>query len=398
MDTGRLFSRQTQAFVSPALRQITIEVQRVGGVNLGQGVCQLPVPELVIEAASKAAADGVNRYTNPRGLSSLREALVRKLEHFNRIQGLDPETDVLVTCGATGAFEGVCAVLLDPGDEVVVFEPYYPYHLTALRRYQADVKTVPLTAPDWAVDFDLVRSMIGPKTKFVLLNTPGNPTGKVFTSAELEEMAEVLEGTDTLLVTDEIYEYMTFDGRRHVSPASIEGLRERTVTIGGYSKTFSITGWRIGYMALPAALSGPMSAFLDAVYVCAPAPLQEAVAQGVFLFGDDYYRRLCSKYESKRDLFYKGLQESGLDPVLTEGAYYMSCGYESAFPDMESDVFVAKMIAECGVGAVPSGDFVRDPSGAKWVRFCLAVEDDVLHDALSRLKRLTSSGSVLRPS
>jgi len=389
MDYGPLLSRQTQAFVSPALRQITIEVQRVGGVNLGQGVCQLPVPELVIEAASKAAADGVNRYTNPRGLSSLREALAQKLSHFNGIHGLDPESEILVTCGATGAFEGACAVLLDPGDEVVVFEPHYPYHLTALRRYQAVVKTVRLSAPDWEIDFDMVRSHIGPKTKFVLLNTPGNPTGKVFTRSELESLASILDGTNTMLVTDEIYEYMTFDGRRHVSPASIQGLRDRTVTMGGYSKTFSITGWRIGYMALPAAIAAQMSAFLDAVYVCAPAPLQEAVAQGVLLFGDDYYRRLCDKYQKKRDLFLKGLRRTGLDPIGTQGAYYMLCGYESLFPDLESHEFVAKMIAECGVGAVPSGDFVHDPSDARWMRFCLAVEDDVLTEALDRLQNLS---------
>lgn len=391
MDSRKLLSHQTSTFVSPALRQITLEVQKVNGVNLGQGVCQLPVPQYVLEQATEAATAGLNRYTNPRGLASLRQELRGKLERFNGFAGLDPELDVLVTCGATGAFEGVCGILLDHGDEVVVFEPYYPYHVQALNRYQANVKYVALEAPNWEIDFDSLRNAVTDKTKFLLVNTPGNPTGKVFTRAELEAISEILEPHNCLLVTDEIYEYMTFGDAVHVSPASLPSLRDRTVTIGGYSKTFSITGWRIGYVVVPRGLSDAMGSFLDAVYVCAPAPLQEAVARGISHFGDEFYSDLCDKYEKKRDFFVDGLRKVGLEPLAPEGAYYMLCSFERAFPGLSSSEFVSRMISETGVGAVPSSDFVRDGGRANWVRFCLAVEDDVLKDALARLQRLVGA-------
>ncbi len=394
MEHGNLLTRQARSFQSPALRQITLEVQKVGGINLGQGVCQLPVPEYVLEQASRAAHEGVNRYTNPRGLSSLREALAYKLEHHNGICGLDPETEVLVTCGATGAFEAVCATLLEPGNEVVVFEPTYPYHVQCLKRYGAKIHTIALREPDWSFDVNALAEAVSEKTKFVLVNTPGNPSGKVFSEEELRALAGVIEPYETLVVTDEIYEYMVFDGRRHVSPASLAELRDRTVTMGGYSKTFSITGWRIGYAVAPAAIAEPMAAVMDAIYVCAPAPLQEAVARGVRNFPDRFYSDLSDKYQGKRDRFVAGLREVGMDPYVPEGAYYLLSRYDQLAPGVDSTTFVSRMIASTGVGAVPSSDFVRDPSRAPWIRFCLALEDDVLEDALSRLSKLSPVKAV----
>lgn len=382
-------SLQTQAFSTPALRRITLEVAKVGGINLGQGVCNLPTPEYVVEAAAQAARDGVNKYTNPRGLDSLRKALAGKLAHFNGIQA-DSDRTVLATCGATGAFEAVCACLLNPGDEAVIFEPSYPYHLTALRRYQANVTVVPLEPGTWAIDFDRLRAAITPRTKFLLVNTPNNPTGKVFTRRELETIRDVLAPTGCLLVTDEIYEYMAF-ATPHLSAASIPGLADRTLTMGGYSKTFSITGWRIGYLVVPEAMSDAFPAFLDAVYVCPPAPLQEAVARGIEHFGDGFYGDLRSKYQAKRDRFAEGLRGIGLSPEVPQGAYYLVCGFGERFPGLSSMQFVSRMIAECGVGAVPSDDFVADSSRAPWVRFCLANDDSVLEDALERLARLTAT-------
>ncbi len=379
-------SRQAGAFVSPALRQITLEVQKVDGVNLGQGTCQLPTPSEVVEAAAQALRNGVNRYTDPRGLASLREAIAAKLTHFNRIPGLDPERNVLATSGTTGAFETVCATLLDPGDEVLLFEPYYPYHLQALRRYQANVRFVPLLGPEWELDDAALRAALTPRTKFLLLNTPGNPTGKVFTREEFVRIAALLQGTETLVVTDEIYEYMTFDGRAHLSPAAVPELRDRVVTMGGYSKTFSITGWRVGYLSAPEPLIRPLAQTMDAIYVCPPAPLQQGVAEGIAGFQDDFYEALRAKYEGKRDRLAAGLAKVGLRPFRPQGAYYLLASYEA--PELSSREFVSRMIAHTGVGAVPSDDFVRDASQARWVRFCCAVEDAVLDDALHRLTRL----------
>ncbi|MEQ1932327.1 MAG: pyridoxal phosphate-dependent aminotransferase [Fimbriimonadaceae bacterium] len=387
MDFSRLLSQQTRAFQSPALRQVTLEVMKVNGVNLGQGVCNLPAPAYILEQAHKAAEDGINRYTNPRGLALLREALSRKLAHFNQIEA-DPGKNIMVTCGATGAFEGVCGVLLNPGDEVIVFEPSYPYHMQALKRYQANVKVISLKAPNWEIDFEQVRNALTDRTKFILINTPGNPTGRIFSRAELDQFAEIIDSTNCLLVTDEIYEYMTFNGVKHLSPASIPSLKDRTITMGGYSKTFSITGWRIGYAVVPEPMAEAMAAFLDAVYVCPPAPLQQAVADGINEFGDEFYSNLCEKYQSKRDYFVAELAKIGLDPLNPAGAYYMICSYERAFPGISSAEFVARMIRETGVGGVPSSDFVQDHENARWVRFCLANEDDVLEDAIQRLQRL----------
>jgi aminotransferase len=387
MDYRPLLSRQTQAFSSPALRQITIEVQKVHGVNLGQGVCQLPTPDYLVEAAYTASSSGANKYTHPRGILTLREALAAKLERDNRMGGLDPETEIMVTCGATGAFEAVCAALLNPGDEVVVFEPYYPYHIQALRRYGAHVTFIPLAGPDWSFDREELADALGRAPKFVLVNTPGNPTGKVFTEMELDEIASLMR-EKSLLVSDEIYEYMVFDGARHASPASMPSLKGRAITIGGYSKTFSITGWRIGYLVAPPAIAEALTAVLDAIYVCAPAPLQEAVAAGLNHFDTGFYRALNQKYQGKRDRFVAGLTAIGLEPSVPAGAYYMLCRYESFAPHMSSMDFVRMMISTSGVGAVPSDDFVRSPADAKWVRFCLALEDTILDDALARLGSL----------
>lgn len=382
-----MLSTQARSFQSPALRQITLEVAKVRGINLGQGVCQLPVPDFVVEQAHAAAVEGHNRYTNPRGLLSLRRALASKFEHFNKISGLDPETEILVTCGATGAFEGVCATLLDPGDEVVIFEPTYPYHVQALKRYGAKITYVSLNENDWSIDWDGLQAALTERTKFLLVNTPNNPTGKVFTTEELERIAELLAPYPALLVTDEIYEYMAFD-RPHVSPASLPSLRARTITMGGYSKTFSITGWRIGYCVAPPLVASAMASVIDAIYVCAPAPLQEAVARGIEEYDDAFYTVLNQKYKAKRDLFVNGLRELGMDPLVPEGAYYLLSRYDRMAPGFDSMAFVNRMIHESGVGAVPSSDFVREPAHAPWIRFCLAVEDEVLHAALDRMKAL----------
>lgn len=391
LEFGSCLSNQTRLFAPPALRQITLDVLRVGGVNLGQGVCNLPTPDFILERAHAAMLDGVNRYTNPKGLASLRRALAVKLAEFNKIEA-DPDSEILVTCGVSGAFETVCGTLLNPGDGVLLFEPSYPYHVQALKRYQAEITCLPLSAPDLDLDFNAIKAAITPRTKFILVNTPGNPTGKVWTAPELERLGQALEGTECLIVTDEIYEYMAFDGRTHVSAASIPELRPRTITMGGYSKTFSITGWRIGYLVAPRPLAEPMTSFLDAVYVCPPAPLQQAVADGIDHFSPAFYADLCAKYQSKRDHFIEGLKSVGMTPESPQGAYYLLSSYENLSPDMDSVAFARRMIDASGVGAVPSSDFVRDFRAAPWIRFCLANEDSVLEDALERLGKLRPSG------
>ncbi|MCB0345021.1 MAG: pyridoxal phosphate-dependent aminotransferase [Bdellovibrionales bacterium] len=388
-DAKSLLSSQAKALTPPSLREITLRVEAVSGINLGQGVCQLPTPPFVCEAAKQAVAEGINRYTNPRGLPSLRYALAEKLKHYNSIDA-DPETQILVSSGTTGAFEAVCAMLLDPGDEVVNFSPYYPYHQNALRRYGADVKLVHLSGPDYLIDPEALNNACSERTKFILINTPANPTGKVFSKEELELIAQTAERCNALIVTDEIYEYMVFGGRKHISPASLPQLADRTITIGGYSKTFAITGWRIGYLVLPPELATKAASLLDSIYVCAPAPLQEAVARGVVEFDDGFYEELCAEYRHKRDLFCEGLVSVGLKPLIPQGSYYVVADFADKFRQYDSKSFVDMMIERARVGAVPSTDFVENSRQEQWVRFCVSVADSILEQAVENLQALSA--------
>ncbi|MBS1708628.1 MAG: pyridoxal phosphate-dependent aminotransferase [Armatimonadetes bacterium] len=377
-------SAQTGAFQTPALRRITLRVREVGGINLAQGVCNLAPPPGLFEAASRAMEAGHNRYTDPRGLASLRRALAEKAHSEQGLQ-YDPDQNVFATQGATGAFEAVCGVLLNPGDKVALFEPTYPYHTQALRRLGAEILRMPLLAPDWSVDWDMVRGTLAQKPKFILVNTPGNPTGKVWTTEELDQLAALLDGTDTLVITDEIYEHMVFDGRRHVSPATRPGLRDKTITISGFSKTFAITGWRIGSLMAPSWMSGALTSYLDAVYVCPPAPLQQACAEAIGFLGSPFFESLSPKYQAKRDFFADALTQQGFTVTMPQGAYYMLVGYEGVLGPIHPDEAADQLIDRCGVGAVPASDFVQNPESAHWLRFCLVSEDNVLQDALARL-------------
>lgn len=384
---SNLLSTQALAIDPPRLREITLKVAAVNGINLGQGVCLLPVPEAVKRAAHRAIDAGINRYTNPRGLPELRKAIAEKLLRHNGLT-VDPESELLITCGSTGAFEALCAAILNPGDEVVCFAPFYPYHRNTLRRFGAKISYVELQPPDWSFSMPALETAISPHTKLLLINTPANPTGKVFTAEELNCIGELAARHDVLVVTDEIYEYMTYDGARHISPATIPSLRDRTITIGGYSKTFAITGWRIGYMALPAELSTVITPILDSIYICPPAPLQRAVADALSELGGEFYCRLAGEYRAKRDYFAAALREAGLKPFPTQGTYYMMADFSERFPQYNADEFVDHMIKTARVGAVPAADFVPESAGATWMRFCFAVPDEMLERAAENLKAL----------
>lgn len=374
----------------PFLRRISVAIQRVGGINLGQGTCQLPVPQLVARAAERAIREGYNRYTLPQGLLETRVALAKKLSSFNHFDA-DPESEISITPGVTGAFEAVCHTLLKPGDEVISFEPYYPYHHSALKRAGAVIKYVPLFPPEWSFSIEFLKSQISPRTRFILVNTPGNPTGKVFTRGELEALGEICNEKKIWLVTDEMYEYMTFDGRTHTSAASIPELRERTITMGGYSKTFAITGWRIGYLVAPVELTFAFRRALDGQYICSPAPFQRAVGVAISELEPSFYSELLAKYQSKRDYFCSVLRKIGFELSQPQGAYYIVADYSRNFGDMDSPAFVMKMLEESKVGAVPSNDFVEKPRDHRWVRICVALEDSELEKAADQLTKLSKT-------
>jgi len=262
------------------------------GLNMAQGVCDTSVPPVVLRAAAQAMECGKNVYSRFDGLSELRRAIAKKFAQYNGILA-DPDTDVTVSAGATGAFHCACLALLNPGDEVVLFEPYYQYHISALLAVEAVPVMVKMRAPDWTFSVAEVERVITPRTKVIIVNSPGNPSGKVFSRQELESLAAIAQHYDVLVFTDEIYEYCLYDGRTHVSLATLPGRADRTSTIGWASKTFSITGWRIGYSVATARWAQAIGAINDLREVCAPTPLQAGVAVGIQELPGSFYRDLA---------------------------------------------------------------------------------------------------------
>lgn len=353
---------------------------------MAQGVCDTPVPPLVLEGAERAIRDGYNVYTRFDGLPELRRAIAGKLMQYNGITA-DHETEITVSAGATGAFHCACAALLNPGDEVILFEPYYQYHITALLAVEAVPVIVKTQAPDWTSTQAQLEEVITPKTRAIIVNSPGNPSGRVWTRADLERIAEVACCHDLFVLTDEIYEYFLYDGNRHVSMASLPGMAERTITIGGYSKTFSVTGWRIGYTVGASIWAKAIGAMNDLLYVCAPAPLQIGVAHGIEHLPDTFYTQLAREYQQKRDRFCHVLNKVGLTPSIPKGAYYVLAD-ASRLPGATGKARAMYLLEQTGVAGVPGEAFFSGPEGANFIRFSYAKTDADLDEACQRLLRL----------
>ncbi len=383
---GLHLSKRSEFIQKAEIRTMTVECEQVGGINLAQGVCDTGVPECVIRGVHEAIAQGLNSYTRHDGLAVLREAIARKLARENDIH-VDPETEVVVSAGSTGALYCACFALLDPGDEVILFEPYYGYHLNTLEASETIPRYVAMEPPDWTFTRADLEAAITPRTRGIMVCTPSNPCGKVFTQAELEMVATVAEAHDLFIFTDEIYEYILFDGATHISPGSIPGLRDRTITIGGYSKTYSITGWRIGYAACAAKWAERIGYLNDLVYVCASAPLQYGVAKGIDTLGADFYQRMQRDYARKREMICEALTRVGLAPWVPRGAYYVLAD-ASRLPGSTSKAKAMHLLAKTGVASVPGEAFYHDDRGEQMLRFCFAKQDDVLAEACRRLSRL----------
>jgi aminotransferase len=370
------------------IRSMTVECDRIGGVNLAQGVCDTEVPSAVVENAIQAIHDGHNIYTRLDGITPLRQAIARKLAHYNGIN-VDPESEVLVTSGATGALYATCLALLDPGDEVVLFEPFYGYHVNTLLSLRIQPKPVPLAMHTWEIDFEVLRSAITPRTRAIIVNSPSNPCGKVFTRAELEQIAALAEEHDLFILTDEIYEYFLFDGAEHVSPGSLPGMAERTITISGLSKTFSITGWRIGYLAGDKRWLGSIGYFHDLTYVCAPSPFQYGSSAGLVELTDTFYAEMATEYQAKRDLLCGALQDAGFTPSIPRGAYYVLADV-SAVPGATAREKARNLLKETGVAAVAGTAFFTGGRGEDILRFCFAKRDEDLQRACDLLRSYRS--------
>ena len=379
-------SHLAPAAVQSEIRAMTTECDRIGGINLAQGVCDTPVPAPVQEAAIQAIHDGYNIYTRLDGIARLRNAIAAKQQSDYGLT-YDPETEVLVASGATGGLHAAAMALLNPGDEVLVFEPFYGYHVSTLQSLRMKPILVSLAEPDYALDINALRAALTQKTRAILLNTPANPSGKVFTRAELESIAAVVQEHDLFLITVEIYEYFVYDGASHISPATLPGMRERTIVISGFSKTFSVTGWRLGYVTADAKWMGVIAYFHDLTYVCAPSAFQHGAAAGLEQLPPSFYRQLAADHQSTRARILSALTDAGLTPTTPAGAYYVLADV-TRLPGKNAAEKARHLLAVTGVAAVAGSAFFRPGHGENLLRFCFAKKDHDLDEACALLRRL----------
>jgi aminotransferase len=378
-------SRRAARTVQSEIRAMSIACDRVQGINLAQGVCDTEVPLPVREGAKWAMEHGLNSYTRAEGLGPIREAIAEKMQRFNGIE-CEPETEVIVGSGATGAFYAAALALLNPGDEVILFEPFYGYHLNTLVAVEAVPLYITMRAPDWTFNREDLERTVTLRTRAIMLNSPGNPTGKIFTREEMEWIANFAKRHDLFVFTDEIYEYFVYEGK-HISIATLPGMRERTITMSGYSKAFSITGWRIGYTMCDRRWAQGIAYFHDLIYVCAPAPLQIGVAEGIRQLPQSFYDEIGKEYVEKRDLLCNVLKEIGLMPSVPKGAYYVLTD-ASILPGKTSRDKAMYLLEQTGVATVAGSAFYHGDGGENLIRFCFAKTDAELAEACKRLKTL----------
>jgi aminotransferase len=373
-------------FSESMIREMTRLAQRHGALNLGQGMPDFEAPQEVKDAACRAIQDGYNQYAITWGAPPLRETIAAKVQKFNGIP-CDPDRNVTVCCGATECMMATMLALIDPGDEVVIFQPFYENYGPDAIISGAKPVWVPLRPPHWTFDPGELKQAFSPRTKAIILNTPNNPTGHVFTRDELSLVAELCQQYNAFALADEIYEYIIHNGQPHVSIASLPGMLDRTVTISGLSKTFSVTGWRLGYCIAPAEISNGIRKAHDFLTVGAPHPLQMAGVAALNL-PDAYYAKLQRDYTRRRDLFLPYLREAGLTVYEPEGAYYVMTDISPLGWD-DDMAFVRAMIERVGVSAVPGSSFYSPKElGRTMVRFMFAKKDETLRAAGERLLKV----------
>ncbi len=373
---------RTHGFTESVIRGMTRLATEHGAINLAQGFPNFPAPDVLKDAAIKGIRDDINQYAITWGAKRLRQALARKYQEWYGME-VDPETEITVTCGATEAMAAALMAAVDPGEEVVIFEPYYENYGPDAILCGAKPVYVPMPI-EGELDLDRLARACSDRTRAIVVNTPNNPTGRVLTRRELEAIAELCRRHDAYAVTDEIYEHIYYEGE-HIPIATLPGMRDRTITISGASKTFSITGWRVGTIVAPAKVTDAIRKVHDFLTVGAPAPLQEGVAAALETLGDDYYAGLSRDYRKRRDLLCGGLLKAGLRCTPPQGAYYVLADF-SALSDLPDDEFSYWLTREVGVAPVPGSSFFSRPElGRSVVRFAFCKTDDLLHEAVDRL-------------
>ena len=387
-------SKKATQFTESVIREMTRLNDLHGGVNLSQGFPDFPAPAAVKASAIAAIQDDVNQYAVTWGARPLREAIARE---FTRRYGPEVVADeqVTVCCGSTEAMMSTMMAVIDPGDEVVVFEPFYENYGPDAILSGATPRYVTLHEPDWRFDPDELASAFNNRTKAIIINTPNNPTGKVFTREELDAIAALCRRWDAIAIADEIYEHIIYDGRQHVPIATLDGMADRTVTINGLSKTYSVTGWRVGWTISPPSLTGAIRKVHDFLTVGAPAPLQEAGAVALGL-PDQYYRDLAAKYQRLRDMLLEILERHHFTCYKPFGAYYIMTDI-SVFGFDDDVEFARHLVKNVGVAGVPGSSFYKNTDkGRTKLRFCYCKRDETIIEADRRLAKLSPVGVNLR--
>lgn len=380
-----LAAKRTSTFTESVIREMSRIANEHEAINLAQGFPDFPMPEPMKDAACAAIHGDINQYAVTWGSIALRLAIAEKYRKWYGMT-VDPQTEITVTCGATEAMAAVFMALVDPGDEVIVLEPFYEnYGPDAILAGAAPV-FVPLERPHWTLDLDRLKKAFNKKTKAIIVNTPHNPSGRVFTRAEMDAIAELCQKHDAWVITDEIYEHIRYAGDHHVM-ATWPGMRERTITISGLSKTFSCTGWRLGYAVAPAEQTKAIRKVHDFLTVGAPAPLQAAGAVGMH-FDADYFNHLAMDYRARRSVLVDALTEAGFEFSVPEGAYYILSDF-SKLSDEDDVTFAKWMTKEVGVAAVPGSSFYHDRKlGRSLIRFAFCKKFETMRRAAARLATL----------
>jgi aminotransferase len=380
-------AHRASTFTESVIREMTRVANQYGAINLAQGFPDFPMPALMKDAACAAIQGDINQYAITWGTPALRLAIAAKYRKWYGMEA-DPEREITVTCGATEAMAAVFLALVDPGDEVIVFEPFYENYGPDAILAGATPVFVPLEGLDWKLDPDKLRAAFSDRTRAIVVNTPHNPTGRVFTREEISLIAELCQKHDVIAITDEIYEHIRYAGSHHVL-ATWPGMRERTVTISGLSKTFSCTGWRLGYAIAPFEFTSPIRKVHDFLTVGAPAPLQAAGAVGM-AFDADYYNHIALDYRARRDMMVAALTEGGFKFSAPEGAYYILADF-SEISDLRGVEFARWLAKEIGVATVPGTSFYHEPKlGETVTRFAFCKKPETLARATERLSTLAA--------
>src|SRR5882724_6446709 len=381
-------ARRTRSFGTSIFTEISALAAAHDAVNLGQGFPDFAAPSFIKEAAMRAIREDCNQYAPAPGVPRLRAALAARWERLHGVTA-DADTEITVASGATELLHDALLAVVEPGDEVIVFEPTYDAYVPDIIMASGVARPVALRPPDWRWDRDELRATFGPRTRAVILNTPHNPTGKVFAREELEELAALCNQHDTLVITDEVYSEITFDGAAHIPIATLPGMRDRTITIDSMGKTFSVTGWKVGWSIAPERLTRAIRAVHQFVTFTGSVPFQEALAEGLTLAETNgYYAELRAAYTARRDRLTAVLRGAGLAPMRAQGAYFLLTD-TTAFDFPDDVAFCRHLCTEVGVAAIPTSVFYADPKTAPpLARFCFAKRDETIDAAATRLRKL----------